>query len=215
MKKQIKMIISDMDGTIVHYEKGQFKSTWDALYQGYGLQKENQDLWDYYHDKKELETEWTDKLVCLLKGLPIKKGIESLFPIPYSKGVKPFFKNLSTKYIRGILTTGISLVAEAARDELDMNFALSFILNHKNEIFDGTYDCKVKLWGKGDKLEELSANLNIDLDKICFIGDNENDIPCFERVGLPIAFNPKTDRTAKNARYCISDFRDINKILKG
>ncbi|MFH1249465.1 MAG: HAD hydrolase family protein [archaeon] len=214
MKNKIRMIISDMDGTIVHYEKGQFKSTWDALYQGYGLQKENMDLWDYYHDKKELENEWTDKLVGLLKGLPIKKGIENLFPIPYSKGVKPFFKDLSTKYIRGILTTGISFVAEAAREELNMNFALSFILNHKNELFDGTYDSRVKLWGKADKLKEISDGLNISLDSICFIGDNENDISCFERVGLPIAFNPKTDRTTKSARYCIDDFKEINKILR-
>ena len=218
MKKTIKMIVSDMDGTLVDYPIKPFNSTWDAFYDALGLSEENRMLRENYYPKKELETEWTDKQVGLLKGMPVAKALENLFPIPYSKGAKEFFLSLNGDYKKGILTSGISFVADAIKKELNFDFSISNTLNQKNERFTGTYNHEnwLKLWAKGakaDKLKEISYKFKIPLDSICFIGDNDNDIPCFNLVALPVAFNPKTEETGKNAKYIISDFRELNSLL--
>jgi hypothetical protein len=35
-----------------------------------------------------------------------------------------------------------------------------------------------------------------------------------EMVVISVAFNPKTEQTRKAAKYVISDFRELNEILK-
>ncbi len=216
MQNKIKMIVTDMDGTLVDYKNPEIYSSWDALYNALGLSEENNKLLKEYYPKKELEPEWTDKQVGLLKGKSLKQGLNGLFPIPYSKGAKEFFTSLDGTYKRGILTTGISLVADTIKEELNFDFSVSNILHHKNEVFTGTYEAKVWLWlwKKADKLKEISAKFKVALEDICFIGDNDNDIGCFRIVGLPVAFNPKTEETRKNAKYVISDFIELKGILE-
>ena len=63
------------------------------------------------------------------------------------------------------------------------------------------------------KLIEISKTSNFRLEESCFIGDGVNDIPCFEIVGLPIAYNPRVKIVEKYVKYIISDFKELNKIL--
>lgn len=41
---KIKMIVSDMDGTIVSHKTSFFSSSWDVLYESLGLSEENSKL---------------------------------------------------------------------------------------------------------------------------------------------------------------------------
>lgn len=214
MENKIKMIVADMDGTVVDYASLPFHSSWDALYTALGLQEENMRLLEEYYSKKELELEWTNKQVGLLKGHSVKKAINGIFPIPYSRGAREFFASLDRNYVKGILTTGINLIADVVKEELNLDFALSNILHHDNSMFKGTYEARVWLWKKVEKLKEIALQFNVPLDSICFIGDNDNDIDCFKIVGLPVAFNPKTEETRKSAKYVISDFTELKGILK-
>jgi len=51
------------------------------------------------------------------------------------------------------------------------------------------------------------------LEEICFVGDNLNDVPVFEVVGLPIAFNPKHKSVEEAAKYTIYDFNELKPFL--
>ena len=45
------------------------------------------------------------------------------------------------------------------------------------------------------KIQEICDKFKIFPKDICHVGDNENDIKCFEKVGLGIAYDPKTEKT--------------------
>ncbi len=210
---KVRTIVCDMDGTLVNYNYGNFGGAWDVLYKTLNLEKENNALFKEYYFKKGLYSEWLDKVIRLLKGKKVHDGLRGLLPINYSEGVKEFFTNLNFNYRKGILTSGINLIADKIKEELNFDFSYSTILNYNKDIFDGTYGLAVPLWDKKKKLIEVSKILNFKLEETCFIGDGVNDIPCFEIVGLPIAFNPREDYIKKSVTYVIKDFRELNQIL--
>ena len=51
------------------------------------------------------------------------------------------------------------------------------------------------------------------MENVCYIGDHDNDIDVFRRVGISIAFDPKTQKTIDNSDYTIYNFKDIREIL--
>lgn len=211
--KPIELIALDVDGTIVHYNRGGFGSSWDTLSYSLGVFDKVQELLKEYYPQREKHEEWTGKEVSLFKGKKIMDACKYLYPIPYSLGVRDFAKVSKGKFIRGLLTTAIDLVAEKASDELDLDFCFCNVLGKENGIFNGKIDYLVPLWDKHFVLENFCKRKGVSLEKTCYVGDNENDISCFEIVGLPIAFNPKTKETEKAAKYVINDFRELNKIL--
>ena len=148
-----------------------------------------------------------------LEGRPVSQADNVLFPIPYSIGVKTFAERSKGKIIRGLLTSSIDLVAKRAADELKLDFVLCNVLHRSNGNFKGTLDYNVPTWKKHEKIAEICERYKILPREMCHVGDNENDIKCFEMVGLGIAFDPKTESTRKAAKIVITDFRDLIDIL--
>ena len=72
----------------------------------------------------------------------------------------------------------------------------------------------VDLWSKGDVLERLVAEYELSLHRICFVGDNINDLPVLERVGLAIAANPKDERLRAAADHVIDDFAILPDLIR-
>ncbi len=213
MKNRINTIVCDMEGTLVNYDIGNFGGAWDTLFKILGLERESNSLLKKYYPKRELYYEWLDKAVRLLKGKKVSDGLNELFPIQYSKGVKEFFINLNSNYKKVILTNGINLIADKIKEELNFDFSYSTILNYSRDIFDGTYEFAIPLWNKEKKLIEISKTLNFRLEETCFVGDGINDIPCFKIVELPVAYAPRVQFVKKYAKHIISDFRELEKIL--
>ena len=209
------MIISDMDGTLVNYPNKPFYSTWDVFPEI--LSEQNKKKWfefrEFYLNKKEFYSEWFDKQVDLLKGLSVEKANSTFFPIPYSKGVESFFSSLNGEYVKGIVSSGISFVAEKIKNDLKFNFQSSSNLEIKSGRFTGKGRINFDLYEKDKAILSLSEKYKINLEEICYIGDAFNDIPAFEIVGLAVAFNPKESELEKKVDYVIYDFNDLKKIL--
>lgn len=211
---RIKLVSIDVDGCLVAYQNigSKFESSWDALGYAYGLKE----IWDKriieFFGKKD-DYEWAKMDVADLKGKRVKEAENSLYPLPYAKGAKDFAKISKGKLIRGLLTTAIDLVAEKAVEELELEFAFCNILHRNNGYFTGTLDYRVPLWTKHEKIEEICEKFKIKRGEICHVGDHENDIAVGEKVGLFVAFNPKTKNTEKAAKYVINDFQELGKIL--
>ncbi len=54
---------------------------------------------------------------------------------------------------------------------------------------------------KDKRLEEISAELGISMDDVCHIGDDINDVPAFEAVGLGVAVNDAASYVLAKADY--------------
>jgi len=212
---KIKMILYDQDGTLVKYPIEPHFSSWDALSLTFSDRKKEEwfKLRDFYIDKPKLYGEWFSKQVGMLKGLKVSEAKKVLFPIPYSKGVKEFFRDLNGEYIKGIVSSGIDIVARKIYEEQGLDFFVADILNTKEGVFDGTGEMPFGLHDKLDAVKKISESYHIPFRNICFVGDSFNDIPVLKKVGLPISFHPKTEGVKKNSRFVINNFRELNSIL--
>ena len=63
-------------------------------------------------------------------------------------------------------------------------------------------------------MERLAAEHGLSLDRICFVGDNANDLPVLERVGLAIAANPKDEQLRVVADHVIDDFAILPDLIR-
>ncbi len=210
----IKLVACDMDGTLVQYESGDFQSSWDAIGKAASKWPEWEEAVAKYYERArhspKVYEEWLKYNAGLLRGVKVDAVAEKIFPIPYSPGVQEFFLKTKGKCRRGILTSGVDLVAEKIKKENDLEFCLANLLriNEKNE-FTGEALSAVGLQQKGERLRMLADMYEVSLLEVCYVGDHENDIPALEIAGLPVAFNPKREEVRKKAKVVINDFREL------
>jgi len=217
MMKEVKLIVSDMDGTLIKYSCGIYGSSWEAVAHAIGKGGKSERLLDYYMYHKDLYGAWVIEFAKLLTNVPTKRVTEKIFPTPYIDGVQKTFSELKSEYPQiktGILTNGVDIVAKEVAKDLDMDFFVANELEANDGRFTGIAKCNVDLWKKDDALMDIAKKYNASADEICFIGDNENDIPCFDVCGYGIAFQPKTELVKRHATKSADDFSEIKNILK-
>ncbi len=211
---KIKAVLADMDGCVLTYKNEPYNSSWDAISEALLCNKEWIKMRDFYVGKKDKYAEWFEKQVGMLEGLSVKEASRVLFPVPYSRGAVAFFNSLDGNYVKGLVSSGINIVAEKVREDLNLDFQVSNYLEIKKRIFTGKGKEVVGLDNKLKVLKDVLEQHCIGLNETCFVGDNFNDVPVFEKVGLAVAYNPKTEYVGKKADYVIYDFRELNKILE-
>jgi len=117
-------------------------------------------------------------------------------------------------YTLGILSSGVDLVADRARQELGLDFSIANRLLIEDGHFTGESETVVDLWKKADVMREIARQHELDLSEICFVGDHMNDVPVMRIVGLSIAVNPKDEELEQIADYVVPDFTAIPQIMK-
>lgn len=211
---KIDAVIFDLDGTLVRYRGVDFESSWGAIAAAAGVADRSQLLLRHYLPRKQAYPEWMAEEAKLLVGIAIDQVERQIFPPPYASGVLEAVAELHGCYMMGILSSGVDLVANRVVEDLGLDFAWSNRLAVANGYFTGKSETVVDLWSKGEVLERLAANLNLSLDRICFVGDNINDLSVLERVGLAIAANPKHDRLQQVADHVIEDFAILPELIR-
>ncbi len=215
MKRKIKLVSIDGDGCLFAYTNigSQFHSSWDALGFAYGFKE----VWDergktYYKDK-DANKKWALEDSADMKGLHSHQAHKVLYPIPYSPGVVDFLTATKGKLVRGLLSGCIDMVGKKAAEDHSMDFCFCNTLHRENDIFLGTCDYAVPTWEKHTFIPQLCQKFGVTPEEICHVGDHENDISCFEQVGLAVAFNPKKEEVGRKAHHIIRDFAELNQIL--
>jgi len=214
---KIKALVMDMDGTAVNYPNEPFHSSWDALAEVFSKKKRQKwfELRDNYLEKGDLfYGEWFEKQVSFLKGVNLQEVNNILFPPPYSKGFIDFFSGINGQYKKGILSSGLELVAERIYKEFSFDFFSANPLEISKGFFTGRGTNKIAIMSKKEELERRVSFYGFDLENVCYLGDSFNDIPILESVGLPIAFEPKSEEVSSVAKYSIYDFKELRSILK-
>lgn len=115
--------------------------------------------------------------------------------------------------MRGLLSGCVDVVGHKAAAETALDFCFCNIMHTENGVFNGACEMFVSPWHKHLLLPDICRQYEVAPEEICHIGDHENDIPCFERVGLSVAFRPKTAEVGKMANYVIDDFAGLGPIL--
>ncbi|MEA3432871.1 MAG: HAD family phosphatase [candidate division WOR-3 bacterium] len=212
---RIKLIVFDLDGTLVKYENSQWYGSWDAIGYAAGLKRAFDQLTAYYLPRLELYEEWVNANARLLKGISVKRIEKQIFPPPYSKGVKDILPKLRRRFRTVIISSGVDLIAERVKSDLGIEYCFSNRVLRRDGVFTGEAVCDVPLFKKLDILKEIIEKHDISLGEVCAVGDNENDIPVLRSVGLGIAFEPRAEEVRTASRFSITDFCQLPEILEG
>jgi len=209
---KIEIVVLDFDGTSCHFNHGTFGSSWDAFASVCGVYKKMNKLLSIYYPQKDKEEEWGREQLKLWIGKSIKL-VDKLKPFPYSKGLKEFVNSKNGLHI-GFLSSGLNIVVDEAARELNLDFSISTELQQENGKLTGKFGKIVPLWEKDKIFLDLLANYNLSSEQSCYVGDNDNDISCIKLAKIGVAYKPKTKNVEQAAKYIITDFRELNNILK-
>ena len=212
--RKLDAVIFDLDGTLVRYHGVDFESSWGAIAVAAGVAERSQQLLREYFPRKEAYAEWVSEEAKLLAGISVSQVEQHVFPPPYAQGVMRAIEELRGQYMMGILSSGVGLVADRVAQDLGLSFAWANRLVVANGCFTGISETMVDLWSKGAVMDRLAEERGLELRRICFVGDNVNDLPVLERVGLAIAANPKDGRLRDVADHVISDFSVLPGLIR-
>jgi len=211
IRRQIQLAVFDLDGTLTKIE-----SIWQYLHMKLGTWDEGRISAEKYWRGEITYQEWAEKDSKLWKDVPVEKVISILREIPYVEGAVETFEELKRRGVwTGIVSAGISLLADRAKKELGADFAVANKLLHEEGKLTGKIRVKVSLKNKDEIIKEMAWMLGVDLESCAVIGDNIFDLP--DVVGLKIAFNPRSADVREIADIVIEsgDLRDVLECLIG
>ena len=211
----IRAVLFDLDGTLVRYHGVAFESSWGALGVAAGVGEPWDDLLAHYRGRLEEYPDWVRENASLLRGVPLARVEEALFPPPYAPGAREAVAELKEAgYVLGIVSSGVSLVADRGREELGLAFAIANELLVANGRFTGEAVVRVGLGEKRAVVEQEARQRGLSLGEIAFVGDHLNDIPVFAAVGYAIAYAPKEPEVARAAHAVVDHFRSIPELVR-
>jgi glucosyl-3-phosphoglycerate synthase len=185
-----KMLIFDMDNTILHYS---FITTLATKYN--------------FRDKlisivSENSNPYTrTKLIAkLLKGLNIRQLIETVDNIPVTIDFENIVQIFKTNgYVCGIISDSYDCITNHIVNKFDLDFSIANELEFSNSIASG----EVKIpsvfiktkesscnhdFCKSNAMREIANRYKIDIKNIIALGDSESDICMIKDCGIGIAF---------------------------
>ncbi len=205
----------DLDGTLVRYHGVAFESSWGALGVAAGVGEPWDGLLAHYGGRLEEYANWVRENAALLRGVPLAHVEAALFPPPYAPGVREAVAELrEAGYVLGIVSSGVSLVADRAREELGLAFAIANELLVADGRFTGEAVVRVGLGEKRAVVEQVARQRGLSLGEVAFVGDHLNDIPVFAAVGYAIAYAPKEPEVARAAHAVVDHFRSIPELVR-
>jgi len=214
VRQRIRAIIFDLDGTLVRYNGVEFESSWGAIAAAAGVQEESEEILHEFLARRDAYTKWVERDAALLAGIPVEEIAAKIFPPPYATGVREAIASLRGRYTMGILSSGVDLVADRARQELGLDFSVANRLLIEDGRFTGESETVVDLWKKADVMKEIAERYGLALSEICFVGDHMNDVPVMRIVGLSVAMNAKDEELARIADHVVTDFTTLPEILE-
>jgi phosphoserine phosphatase len=130
--------------------------------------------------------------------------LPALNEIRYTPGAPELVEQLRNHGIRtGIVSAGLSILADRAKVDLNADLVISNELNVSNGVLTGEVLVRVGPDNKGTVIEEAAWLLGADMQETIAIGDNLSDLP--RSAGLKIAFKPVTIQARAVADIVVED----------
>lgn len=185
LRRKKKLIIADMDSTIVHGE------TLDDLAEFAGIKDE---IAAITARAMEGEMDFFEALkarVAMLEGLSEQFLAETMDEVQLNPGAKELIRTMKANgAFAALISGGFSYFTDRVRQ--DVGFDMS--LGNKLEIVDGQLTGKVVLpvVTKDTKLEmliDMAGQQELGMSDTMAIGDGANDVPMLKSAGMGIAYH--------------------------
>jgi phosphoserine phosphatase len=196
VNRVFRAVLFDLDGTLTAVP-----SIWQHLHETLGVwaggarahQEEFQDGRISYEDFCLRDAaHWKGMLEADLRAISDR--------IPYRAGTRECVTALKRAgMLVGVVSTGLTLLAERVHRELDLAFTIANRLVERAGRLTGDVKVNVVHDRKGEAVDLFCAQFGIEAHDVIAVGDSEGDISMFARSGFSIAVNPRDDRTARAA----------------
>ena len=200
---QIKLVVFDMDGTIIEP-----RSSWAMIHDYFGT--DNTEMLQMYIDHKISDMEFVKadiKLWNSKSDVPVnEKYINSILDkAKPRKGAEELITSLHEANIKTvILSGGIQYLADKWAKEWNMAGAFA---NDLIDDADGNLTANINASGhnKGPLMEKIIKDFDLTGNEVAAVGDTMVDLPMFEIAGLSIAVNTDDERVISKSEYYLKE----------
>lgn len=186
-KAETKLIICDMDATIVECE------TLDELAARAGIKDQIAAITTRAMNGELDFKAALHERVALLKGLPTQALYDTLAEMKLSPGAADLIMGQRARGVTCVLVSGgFTFFTHAIAEKCGFNANHGNFLGINDTVLDGTVG--EPIIDKDAKLAHLKSHaqqLGIDMAETAAIGDGANDIPMLAAAGLGIGYRPK------------------------
>jgi phosphoserine phosphatase len=183
----VKIVFFDCDGTLTNV-----KSSWQHVHERLNLWDENADQFQKLFRAGIINyREFCLRDASLWKGIPVGRILRIMDEIRYHEGVEETVRALNTEGIATvILSTGLSMLVDKARKDLEMTFAVANELIARKGILTGEIKINVDHDQKGYWVRKILSEMSLRKGEAAAVGDSEGDQGMFEEVGVAIGYRP-------------------------
>jgi len=205
---RLRAVLFDLDGTLT-----QPRSSWRQIHEELRLWSGRADA--YQEDFRAGRISYEE--FCRLDarewaGLPVDRLRGICDAVEYHDGAADMVAALKSDGLKlGIVSTGLSLLADRVREELGLDYAVANALGIDDGRISGEIVIRVPHGGKDAALKAFCLGFGLDPSEVAAVGDTEGDISMFEAAGWSVAFNPESEAVARRASAVVPgrDLRDL------
>jgi phosphoserine phosphatase len=191
---KLRLVVFDVDGTLMK------SFSWRHLHEALGTWNRGRKYFEQFFRGSITYEEWACLDAALWRGQPLEKVQRIVNAMPYTDGAREVLTTLRRKGFKVILlSAGLSLVTERIRKEIGADAALANELIVKDGFLTGGVKVNVSFNNKDEALHSILKGFNAEMKHCIAVGDDETLIPLFEKVGLGIAFNPRSRNVETHA----------------
>jgi phosphoserine phosphatase len=120
--------------------------------------------------------------------------------IAYHEGAAELIASLrGAGFKLGIVSTGLTLLADRVRSELGLHYAVANELDVREGLLTGGVRVVIAHGEKDRALRDFCAAFDLDPRRVAAVGDTEGDLSMFRVAGWSIAFNPADPEVERGA----------------
>jgi phosphoserine phosphatase len=209
--KKLRLVVFDVDGTLM-----KVVSSWQFLHERLGTWDKGKQYAEQFFRGTITYEDWARLDASLWKGLKLERVRQIVSSIPYTNGARHVITILRRNDFKVVLlSAGLSIVTERIEREIEVDDSLANELKVENGLLTGEVKVNVSVDNKDTVLLGMLKKFNLEIDECVAVGDDETLIPLFEKVGLSIAFNPRSGVVEERADVVVKgdDLREVLPFL--
>jgi len=205
--ERLRLVVFDVDGTLT-----KVASSWQFLHKKLGTWDKGRQYAEQFFKGAITYEDWARLDASLWAGLKLETVQKMVDSLPYTDGTREVITTLRRGGLKVILiSAGLSLVTERIKREMGVDDSLANDLKVRNGFLTGQVEVKVSVDNKDRVLDSMLGKFDFGMDECAAVGDDETLIPLFEKVGISIAFNPRSWVVEEQADIVVKgdDLREV------